>query len=273
MAFAKRFKKFATVALLGAGLLGAASASADALADIQARKKVLVGIDLGIAPFGMTDEKMQPQGSDVDVARQVAKDMGVELEIVPVTGPNRVPYLMTRKVDMVISVFSITPEREKVIAFSKPYGVNQLVLGAPKSVALKDVAELAGKRVGVVRGNLQDTVLTATAPKDAKIVRFDDDATVATALTSGQVDAIVTPRTSLTTIAKSSPAKAIEVKQVLKSQPYAIGLRKEDTALRAALDKWIDANMKNGQLGAIYEKWLGVPLASAMEGMQASAKP
>lgn len=262
------FRKIASVALVSAGLLGGASASADALNDIHNRKKVLVGIDLGIAPFGMTDEKMQPQGSDVDVARQIAKDMGVELEIVPVTGPNRVPYLMTKKVDMVISVFSITPEREKVIAFSKPYGVNQLVLGAPKSVAVKNVGELAGKRVGVVRGNLQDTVLTASAPKDAKIVRFDDDATVATALTSGQVDAIVTPRTSLSTIAKASPAKGIEVRQVLKSQPYAIGLRKEDVALRESVNKWIDANMKNGQLGVIYEKWLGVSLASAMEGMQ-----
>lgn len=268
MKFSIGFRKFASVALVSAGLLGAVSASADALNDITSRKKVLVGIDLGIAPFGMTDEKMQPQGSDVDVARQFAKDMGVELEIVPLTGPNRIPYLMTKKVDMVISVFSITPEREKVISFSKPYGVNQLVLGAPKSVAVNSVPELGGKRVGVVRGNLQDTVLTAVAPKEAKIVRFDDDATVATALASGQVDAIVTPRTSLTTIAKTNPSKGIEVKQVLKSQPYAIGLRKEDTALRDAVNKWIDANMKNGQLGTIYEKWLGVPLQTAMDGMQ-----
>jgi polar amino acid transport system substrate-binding protein len=268
MAISTGFRKIAAALLFGAGLTGAAPASADALNDIHGRKKMLVGIDLGIAPFGMTDERMQPQGSDVDVARQIAKDMGVELEIVPVTGPNRVPYLMTKKVDMVISVFSITPEREKVIAFSKPYGVNQLVLGAPRSVALTNVAELAGKRVGVVRGNLQDTVISAAAPKEAKIVRFDDDATVATALASGQVDAIVTPRTSLTTIARTNPAKGIEVRQVLKSQPYAIGLRKEDTALREAVNKWIDANMSNGKLGGIYEKWLGVPLASAMEGMQ-----
>jgi polar amino acid transport system substrate-binding protein len=262
-------KTLASAAIMGAAVLGASSASADALNDIHSRKKVLVGIDLGIAPFGMTDERMQPQGSDVDVARQFAKDMGVELEIVPLTGPNRIPYLMTKKVDLVISVFSITPEREKVIAFSKPYGVNQLVLGAPKAIAVKSVADLSGKRAGVVRGNLQDTVLTAIAPKDAKIVRFDDDATVATALASGQVDAIVTPRTSLTTIAKTSPAKGIEVKQVLKSQPYAIGLRKEDTALRETVDKWVDANMKNGKLGAIYEKWLGVPLQMTPDNAQA----
>jgi polar amino acid transport system substrate-binding protein len=268
MKYTNIFKKLASITLISAGLIGAASANADTLNDITARKKVLVGIDLGIAPFGMTDEKMQPQGSDVDVARQFAKDLGVELEIVPLTGPNRIPYLMTKKVDMVISVFSITPEREKVIAFSNPYGINQLVLGAPKSVPIKSLGDLPGKRVGVVRGNLQDTVLTAAAPKEAKIVRFDDDATVATALTSGQIDAIVTPRTSLATIAKLNPAKGIEVRQVMQSQPYAIGLRKEDTVLREAVNKWIEANMKNGRLGTIYEKWLGVPLKTAMDTWQ-----
>lgn len=262
-------KKMIGSSLLAIGLIASASAHADALADIQSRKKVLVGIDLGIAPFGSTDDKMQPQGSDVDTARLLAKDMGVELEIVPLTGPNRIPYLMTRKVDMVISVFSITPEREKVIAFSNPYGVNQLVLGAPKAINIKGVEELSGKRVGVVRGNLQDTVLNAAAPQGTKIVRFDDDATVATALASGQIDAIVTPRTTLQTIITSNPAKSIEVKQVMKSQPYAIGLRKEDVALRETVNKWIDANMKNGRLGTIYQKWVGVPLNVVLDNTAA----
>jgi polar amino acid transport system substrate-binding protein len=265
MLFNTSIKNLITASALLLSCITSGIASADALTDIQARKKVLVGIDLGIAPFGMTDEKMQPQGSDVDVARLFAKDLGVELEIVPLTGPNRIPYLMTKKVDMVISVFSITPEREKVIAFSNPYGINQLVLGAPKAAAIKGVDDLNDRRVGVVRGNLQDTVLTAAAPKGAKIVRFDDDATVATALASGQIDAIVTPRTSLQTITVANPAKAIEVKQVMKSQPYAIGLRKEDTALRDTVNKWIDSNMNNGRLGTIYQKWLGVPLHAAMD--------
>lgn len=261
----KLFKKMIGTGLIAAGLVAGMSAHAEALNDINSRKKVLIGIDLGIAPFGMTDEKMQPQGSDVDVAKLLARDLGVELEIVPLTGPNRIPYLMTKKVDMVISVFSITPEREKVIAFSNPYGVNQLVLGAPKAISIKGVDDLAGKRVGVVRGNLQDTVLTSVAPQGTKIVRFDDDATVATAIASGQIEAIVTPRTTLHTITTSNPSKSIEVKQVMKSQPYAIGLRKEDTALRETLNKWIDANMKNGRLGTIYQKWVGVPLNMAMD--------
>jgi len=75
----------------------------------------------------------------------------------------------------------------------------------------------------------------------------------------------VTPRTSLHIITTANPGKAIEVKIVMKSQPYAIGLRKDDPALRDRVNKWIDVNMKNGRLGSIYQKWLGVPLHTAMD--------
>ena len=87
--------------------------------------------------------------------------MGVELQIVEVSGPNRIPFLMTNKADIVISSFSVTPERAKVVGFSAPYSVNQLVVGAPKSVAISKLGDLAGKRVAVVRGNLQDLELTS----------------------------------------------------------------------------------------------------------------
>eukprot|EP01042_Synura_sphagnicola_P017014 gene17014-21505_t len=126
---------------------------ADTLADIKARKKVLIAVDLGVPPFGMTNAKLEPQGSDVETARAIAKDLGVELELVQVTGPNRVPFLMTGKADMVIATFSITPERAKVINFTHPYGASQFVVAAPKGIAIKGLADLVGKRIAVVRGN------------------------------------------------------------------------------------------------------------------------
>ncbi|MFX7824745.1 transporter substrate-binding domain-containing protein, partial [Acinetobacter baumannii] len=88
------FTRKAAAVVLGLAFF-AQGAHADALADIKARKKVLIAIDLGAPPFGMTNAKLEPQGSDVETARLLAKDMGVELEIVQVTGPNRIPFLMT----------------------------------------------------------------------------------------------------------------------------------------------------------------------------------
>src|SRR6267143_259844 len=77
-------------------------------------------------------------------AKLIAKDLGVTLEMVPVTGPNRVPFLLSGKADMVVSIFGITPERAKSVAFSIPYGT------------LKAVIFLKGKRIGVARGNIMD---------------------------------------------------------------------------------------------------------------------
>src|SRR6185503_7967667 len=98
-----------------------AAAHADTLDDIKKAGKVRIAIDTAIPPFGMTDDKMQPSGSDVDTARLLAQDLGVQLEIVTTTGPSRIPALQSNKADLVISTLSITPDRAKVIDFSVPY--------------------------------------------------------------------------------------------------------------------------------------------------------
>lgn len=256
--FNRRTFTHAAVAL-GLASIGIA-ANADTLKEIQTRKKLLVAIDLSVPPFGMTDSAMQPQGSDVDVARALAKDMGVELQIVEVSGPNRIPFLMTGKADIVISSFSVTAERAKVVAFSTPYSVNQLVVGAPKSLAITKMDDLIGKRIAVVRGNLQDLELTKSAPKGATLVRYEDDATANTALIAGQVDAIATPSTTVQTLATRMPAKNLEIKFIVKVQPLAIGMRKNDTELANWINAWVEKNTTNGQLNQIYTKWMGLPL-------------
>src|SRR5260370_18563300 len=106
----------AAFALLSLGL----AAHADTLDDIRKAGKIRIAIDLAIPPFGMTDDKMQPTGSDVDLARLLAKDMGVELEIVTTSGPTRIPMLQTNKADIVGSTPSLTPDRPKSIASPAP---------------------------------------------------------------------------------------------------------------------------------------------------------
>jgi polar amino acid transport system substrate-binding protein len=236
------------------------SAHADTLTDIQQRKKIVVAIDLNSPPFGMVNDKMQPYGSDVSAAQMLAKDLGVELEIVQVTGPNRVPYLLTGKADIVIASFSITPERAKVVDFSLPYSAADSVVAGVKSTQIKSLADLVGKRVGVVRGNLQDTLLIPLVPKGTIMVRFDDDATNAIALLSGQVDAIGTAKELVVETARRNPDKHIETKFSVKVVPQGIGIRKGDSALKAWIDHWVTVNMKNGRLGESYQRAAGTAL-------------
>ena len=261
---AVRLAGAALTAALSLGL--AAAASADQLQDILAAKKLRVAIDLGVPPYGMKDAALKSTGSDVETARLLAQDLGVELEIVPTTGANRVPFLQTNKADIVISSMSITPERQKVVDFSVPYAAILAVVGAPRSMTLTSAADLANKKVIATRGTTNDAELTKIAPKDAQIIRFDDDATSITAVVSGQADIFATAPALLRTINDKAPAKQMESKFVMRLNMLGIGLRKNEPALKARLDGWVRDNLQNGKLNAVYKEFHGVNLPPEVQG-------
>lgn len=249
---------FAGIAVAAVAVMGVAqAANADALDDIKKSGKIRIAVDLGVPPYGMTDDKMQATGSDIETAKLLAADWGLQFEHVPTTGAARIPALQTGKADLVISTLSITPERAKVIDFSKGYAVLRTVIAAPKSIALKSMADLDGKTVGTVRGTTHDTQLTKEGPKGMKLVRYEDDATEAQAFLSGQVDIFSTAELLVAPIDKKNPARQVEVKFVLDTFKLAIGVKKDEKRLLEEVDKWIATNLKNGKLDAIYKKYHG----------------
>jgi len=110
------------LALLAVSVTGAPAAAATP-EEIKARGTLKVGVLTDYPPFGGTDAQQQPAGYDADVAKLFAKSLGVKLELVPVTGPNRIPYLLTNKIDVLIATFGITAERAKQVLFSNPYSL------------------------------------------------------------------------------------------------------------------------------------------------------
>jgi polar amino acid transport system substrate-binding protein len=246
------------IAVAAIAVIGLAqAANADALDDIKKSGKIRIAVDLGVPPYGMTDDKMQPTGSDIETAKLLAADWGLQFEHVPTTGAARIPALQTGKADLVISTLSITPERAKVIDFSKGYAVLRTVIAAPKNIALKSMADLDGKTVGTVRGTTHDTQLTKEGPKGMKLVRYEDDATEAQAFLSGQVDIFSTAELLVAPIDKKNPTRQVEVKFVLDAFKLAIGVKKDEKRLLEEVDKWIATNLKNGKLDAIYKKYHG----------------
>ena len=249
---------FAGIAVAAVAMMGLVqAASADQLDDIKKSGKIRIAVDLGVPPYGMTDDKMQPTGSDIETAKLLAADWGLQFEHVPTTGAARIPALQTGKADLVISTLSITPERAKVIDFSKGYAVLRTVIAAPKSINIKSMADLDGKTVGTVRGTTHDTQLTKEGPKGMKLVRYEDDATEAQAFLSGQVDIFSTAELLVAPIDKKNPARQVEVKFVLDTFKLAIGVKKDEKRLLEEVDKWIATNLKNGKLDAIYKKYHG----------------
>src|SRR5471032_2883539 len=252
-------KKLVMTALVAvAAVIGVSHiANADALDDIKKSGKIRIAIDLGVPPYGMTDEKVQPTGLAVETARLLAKDWGLEFEHVPTTGASRIPALQTGKADLVISSLSFTAERAKVIDFSLGYAVLRTVIAAPKSVNVKSLAELDGKTVATVRGTTHDTQLTKEAPKGMKLVRYEDDATEAQAFLSGQVDIFSTAEMIVPQIDKKNPARQVELKFVLDNFKLCIGVKKDETRLLEEVNKWVAANIKNGKLNELNKKYFG----------------
>jgi polar amino acid transport system substrate-binding protein len=255
--FATGAASLGLVAALPAWLVTAQAQSVD---EIKKKGEVTVGLLVDFPPYGTVNSANEPDGYDADVARLLAKDWGVKLKLVPVTGPNRIPFLLTNKVDMLIASLAITPERAKQVQFSKPYAAATIVLLAAKKAIVKGPADLKALRVGVARASTQDVVLTAVAPAGTEIRRFDDDASGMQALMSGQVDALGCSTTVAAQIEKRAPANTYEEKFVLKQQVMGVAMRPGQAELDKAVNDFIDRNKANGELDKLYQKWLGTKL-------------
>jgi polar amino acid transport system substrate-binding protein len=250
------------LAAAGAALMfsSVGSVLADQLQDIQKRGVLRVAVPQDFPPFGSVATDLKPQGYDIDMAEYLAKGMKVKVELVPVTSANRVPYLQTNKVDLVISSLGKNAEREKVIDFSRAYAPFFLGVFGPKDATLADAAALSGKSVGVTRGAVEDMVLTDLAPKDAQLKRYEDNNTTISAYLSGQVQYLATGNVVVAAIARQNPSQSPVSKFMLKDSPCYIGLKKNEPALKAEVDKLVEQALKDGTLNTYSEKWMQAPL-------------
>ncbi|MFT3820329.1 MAG: transporter substrate-binding domain-containing protein [Rubrivivax sp.] len=252
--------KFVALLAAFAALHFAAPAHADARDDIRARGILRVAVPQDSPPFGSVGKDMALRGYDIDVAALLAKDLGVKLEMTPVSSANRLPYLQTKKVDVIIYSLGRSAEREKVIDFTAPYAmIFSGVFGAP-SVKVAKAEDLAGKTVGVSRGSLEDLELTKMAPASTTIKRFEDANTTIAALLSGQVEVSASTNTVVAATIARKPPFLPELKFRIKTSPAHIGVAKNESRLLQDINHFIAEKKKSGELGALYQKWFGQPL-------------
>ena len=250
-----------TIALAAAAaVLAPLGASAQtALDDVMAKKLITIAIPTDFPPYGFVGTDLKPQGLDIDMANLIATKMGVKIELVAVTSANRIPYLQTKKADLVISTLGKNPEREKVIDFTAGYSPFYQAVFAAKSLSVKSAADLAGKSVGVTRGAIEDMELTKIAPPSADVKRFEDNNATVSAFVSGQVQVIATGASVAGNMMAKNPQLNTEYKLLLSDSPNFIGVAKGEDKLRLKVNEVIAEAKKNGDLDKIAMKWLGRP--------------
>jgi polar amino acid transport system substrate-binding protein len=236
-------------------------AQADILDDIRSRGSITIAVDFTHPPYGMLNAQSEQTGTDLEIAQRIARDLGVKLNLLPVNGPNRIPFLLTGKADIVVASFSVTEERKKIIAFSRPYATEPTLILAPASQSINTLQDLSGKAVAVARGTTADLNLTsqikAHAVSDVNITRYLDEATARTAISSGQQTLFAASMADASAVRKASPDKHLEYQLQLSEDPLAIGLRLQDTTLKQWLDNWVAKNQQNGVINDIWLRYFG----------------
>ena len=231
-----------------------------ALDDILAKKLITIAIPTDSAPYGYVGTDLQPQGLDVDVANLIGAKLGVKVELVPVTSANRIPYLQTKKADLVISTLGKNPEREKVIDFTIAYSPFFQAIFGPKNLVVKSPADLAGKTVGVTRGAMEDQEVDKIAPPGVDIKRFEDMNGTVSAYAAGQVQLMGVGASVAGNFVAKNPQVSTEFKLLLKDSPNYIGVAKGEDKLRLKVNEIIAAAKASGELNKLALKWLGRPL-------------
>ncbi|MAM09712.1 MAG: ABC transporter substrate-binding protein [Rhizobiaceae bacterium] len=245
-----------TIALAALTTASLAQSTTNTLDKIIQSGKLVVGISLSTPPYGMTDSQMQPAGFDVAVAKLLARDLGVELEIVDQVSQARIPNLTSGKVDILVSSFGVTAERAKTVMYTNSIYVDEQMVLAPASSDIASLEDLVGKRVGVTRSTTNDTLITEKALEGTNIQRFEDDAATNQALFTGQVDAIVSGVAAANAISQQTDKFAR--KFAVRQSPMGIGVRRGDFDLRQWLNTDIMLLWNAGELQAAQKEWLGL---------------
>jgi polar amino acid transport system substrate-binding protein len=255
----------ATVAAASLITLGGTAHAQSALDDVMKAKLIKIAVPTDFPPYGFVGTDLKPQGLDVDMASYIADKLGVKVELVPVTSANRIPYLQTKKADLVISTLGKNPERAKVIDFTAAYSPFFQAVFASKTLSIKGFDDLAGKTVGVTRGAIEDQELTKIAPADADIKRFEDNNTTVSAFVSGQVQLIATGASVAGNMMARNPQLGAEYKLLLKDSPNFIGVAKGEDALRTKVNSIIATAKTSGDIDTMAKKWLGRPAGDLPE--------
>ena len=232
-----------------------ADSTARTLDEIKESGKLVIGVFSDKKPFGYVDENGEYQGYDVYLARRLAEDLGVELELVSVDAPNRVEYLQSAKVDIILANFTVTAERAEVVDFALPYMKVALGVVSPDSALITDVSELRGKTLIVSKGTTAETYFTENEP-EVNLLKFDTYTEAFNALLDGRGDALSTDNTEVLAWAIDNEGFTVGVESLGSLDTIAPAVQKGNEALLAWINDEIVALGEENFFHADYEATL-----------------
>ena len=210
------------------------------LDEIKESGEINIGVFSDKSPFGYVDENGEYQGYDIYLAERLGKDLGLKINYVSTEAANRVEYLETGKVDIILANFTVTDERAEKVDFALPYMNVSLGVVSPDSRVITDVKDLkADDEVIVISGTTAETYFTENLP-DVKLQKYDTYANAKNALENGTAAAWANDNTEVIAFANDNKGYKVGISELGSKDTIAPAVSKGNTTL---LD-WLNEELK-----------------------------
>ncbi|MDR2403314.1 MAG: amino acid ABC transporter substrate-binding protein [Spirochaetaceae bacterium] len=234
------------------------------LAYILDRQKLILGLDDSFPPMGFRNENNEIVGYDVDLAKEAARRIGVELVLQPIDWNAKEQELNTKEIDCIWNGFTITDERKKVITYSPPYLENAQVIVVKAGSPVRTLADLTGKIIGLQAGSSSVDALEDAAELKAsvkEVIEYKDYLTALMDLDVGGADGILIDLVVANDNIKRSGKNFRILEETLAAEQFGIGFRKGEDALMNKVWETLLEMAKDGTVARISTQWLGADIS------------
>lgn len=241
-----------------------ASQEDDSWQAIKEKGYFVVGLDDAFPPMGFREKGTNEiVGFDIDLAKEAAKRMGVEVKFQPVIWDTAIEELNGGKIDVIWNGLTITAKRQKQMIFTDPYLKNKQIIMVQKNSAINSKKDLAGKIVGRQAGSTAEDAMEndqATLKTISEIFEFASNDEALLDLKAGRLDAVVVDEIVGKYYITKKPDDFRVLSDNFGEEEYGVGLRKTDKSFLEELQKTLDAIKADGSATAISEQWFGEDL-------------
>ncbi|MFP4020490.1 MAG: amino acid ABC transporter substrate-binding protein [Halanaerobium sp.] len=248
------------VVILALLLIGGNVMAEDSLAEIQEEGKMVVGLDDSFPPMGFRDDSGEIVGFDIDLAKEAAKRLGVEVEFKAVDWDGVILSLKNGTIDVIWNGLTITEEREESIDFTKPYLENSQSIMVQKDSDIETKDDLADKIVGIQLGSSAVSAVESepeVMDSFEELRQFSNNTEALMDLQTGRVQAVVLDVIVGRYYMSQRPGQFKVLEEDFGGEEYGVGVRDGADSFREALNEALDEMIEDGTAAEISEKWFG----------------
>lgn len=255
------FKKVAVISMIAVSTFGAIGCVKENNTNSKNKQQVIVGLDNTFVPMGFSDENGELVGFDVDLAKEVFKRLNMNVKFQPIDWAMKETELNSGNIDAIWNGYSLSDERKKVVAYTKPYLANKQVIVTMKDSNIKTKRDLKGKKLGIQQGS---SALEAIERQVDFVNKLDHKAPILydtydnsiRDLEVGRTDAIVSDENLVRYyISKKGDQKYNILQDNFGEESYVVAFKKDNSKLKDQVDMKLNDVKNDGSFDKIYSKW------------------